>query len=121
MGRVVKREVVAIRCELAAPRRGAPSCDAVMPVVPLPAGCVWEDQVLDLGRLVASGWAFVITPSLRSYCPQHADRVWDCTCRTHRDRAHLCTSHGDASELVWAQDLVPAEATAELARIGEAA
>lgn len=121
MGRVIKREVIAIRCELATPRRGTPRCDQVVEVWPVPANSVWQDQVVDLERLVSEGWSLVLSSTLRSYCPEHSPRVWDCTCATHPDRKHLCISHGETAELVWTQQLIPAEARQELSRIGVAA
>lgn len=121
MGRVIKREVVAIRCELATPRRGTPRCDQVAEVWPVTADSVWQDQVQDLARLVDAGWGVVLLSTLRSYCPSHAGRVWDCTCVTNPDRKHLCTSHGATAELVWTLEHVPAEALMELERIGVAA
>lgn len=122
MGRVIKREVIAIRCEVATPRRRRIArCDAVEAVLPVPAGSEWEEQVRDLARLVDKGWAFVIVPSLRSYCPAHALRAMECTCNTNRDRTHLCIVHGHASSLVWTQNIVPSEVRQELTRIGVSA
>lgn len=122
MGRVIQHEIVAIRCELAARGRGVtPTCTAVEQVTPMPAASVWEEQLRDLVRLVDAGWALVLTSRLRSYCPAHADRVWDCTCRTHPDRAHLCPSHGDAAELTWTQQITPEAVVRELDRIGASA
>lgn len=121
MGRVIKREVVAIRCELARPRRGAPRCGQVADVWPVSIDTVWQEQVEDIARLVDVGWGVVLTSSFRSYCPSHADRVWACTCRISRDRMHLCTLHGGNSDLVWTKDHVPSEVAQELRRIGRAA
>lgn len=121
MGRVLRREVVGIRCELATPRRGTPQCDQSADVWPVPTDTIWLDQVEELARLVDLGWGFVLTSSFRSYCPNHSDRVWDCTCAKNRDRKHLCASHGDNSDLVWTQTHMPAEAAQELQRIGKAA
>lgn len=109
MGRVIHHEVVGIRCELATSRGHLPSCSAMVPVTPVPATSTWIDQAAELAQLVSGGWAFVLTPKLRAYCPEHAERVWGCTCRTHPDRAHLCTVHGAAFELVWAPGWVPDE------------
>lgn len=121
MGWVIKREVVAIRCELATPRRGRPQCEASAIVRPSPADDGWEERAADLRDLVEQGWAFVLNARLRGYCPEHAPRAWDCTCWTHRSRKHLCTVHGDAAELVWTGDSTPVEALDELARIGAGA
>lgn len=85
MGSVIRREVVAVRCELR-------SCHRVQAISPQPVG---EVTALDnqLFMLVQSGWGFVLTPQMRSYCPEHRERVWGCTCRTNPDRRHLCTVH----------------------------
>lgn len=96
MGRVIRSEVIALRCELR-------SCENRVALAPVPVRKAWESEKLQLRQLVASGWAVVLTPQLRSYCPQHADRVWQCSCRTNPDRAHLCVLHSDeAAALVWA-------------------
>lgn len=105
MGRVIKREVIAFRCELK-------SCAAEQPCDP-PAGATstWQQQLPQLEALIRGGWGLVLTPQLRAYCSAHADRVWDCTCHRHPDRAHLCTSHNaGAAELVWDQCTTPEQA-----------
>ncbi len=119
MGRVVKREIVGIRCELATPKgRWKPSCWAVETVWPVPADAGWEDQVRELARLVESGWALVLLPMLRSYCPDHAERASLCSCRTNPQRQHLCAVHSEAKDLIWTRDRVPAEVSRELDRNG---
>lgn len=121
MGRVIRREVVAIRCEVATPRRGTPQCDQVADVWPVSVDTVWQEQILDLSKLVDAGWGIVLTARIRTYCPEHSQRVWECTCWTNRDRKHLCTAHGENTDLVWAKDHVPSEVAQELRRIGKAA
>lgn len=120
MGRVIHRSVIAIRCELAILRKGVQGCFATFALTPIPVDCVWEDQVQDLARLVQGGWSFVLTPNLRSYCPDHAERVALCTCRTHPDRSHLCVEHSDTRELVWTVENVPPAVEYELSRNGVA-
>ncbi len=94
MGRVIRREVVAIRCELK-------RCDAYQIIEPIPVSNCASEQEQELRRLVRDGWGLVLTPQLRSYCPAHAEHVWRCTCRTNPDRAHLCTVHSsEAAQLV---------------------
>lgn len=109
MGRVIRSECVAIRCEIATPRGKNPStqCDAVEWVTPQPASATWRSHLADLQRLVDLGWAFVLTPKIRAYCPAHADRVQECTCRTHPELEHLCPAHGDTRELVWTSEHTP--------------
>lgn len=103
MGRIVNRQVVAICCELK-------SCKLQFAINPVSWPSTWHDEVVELRQLVAAGWALVLLPQLRSYCPEHASRAWDCTCRTHPDRAHLCTAHNsDAAALVWADLSIPPE------------
>lgn len=119
MGRVIKHDAIAIRCEVATPRGRAHAtvkdrCTKVVPVVPVPASAPWQAQIDDLRRLVAQGWAFVLTPQLRAYCPEHQERVWDCSCRTNPTRAHLCSSHGEAKDLVWDADNTPEDVAAIL-------
>lgn len=120
MGRVLKREIIGITCELATPRGRNLRCQAFAALSPAPAGSVWEDQVLDLARVVDLGWALVLTPLLRSYCQEHADRALECTCRTHPERKHLCVAHSDTNELIWNAEHVPADVTIELERLGRA-
>lgn len=103
MGRVLKSRVVAFRCEVR-------SCEAIAPVEPIPAPSTWHDELLPLSQMVDSGWGVVVLAQLRSYCAEHADRVWSCTCRTHPTRAHLCTAHdADAASHVWDALNTPAE------------
>ena len=107
MGRVLRREVVAFKCE---PR----SCDRVAALVPVPAPSTWHDEVAALQQLVAEGWGFVLNAQLRSYCPEHADRVWECNCRTNPRYKHLCTAH--SSEAAEHNRCVPASAQRTAAR-----
>lgn len=101
MGRVLRSEVVAFRCE---PR----SCDQVASLMPIPAPSTWHDEVAALQQLVDEGWGFVLASQLRSYCPEHADRVWSCTCRTHPQRQRICTAHdSDAAQMVWDSVTIP--------------
>jgi len=96
MSRVILKEVIAIRCDVRA-------CAVQVPASPrVPFGATWHDQVNQIHGLVEDGWSFVLTSQLRSYCPLHAERVWQCTCRTHPTRRHLCTAHSDsAAAVVW--------------------
>lgn len=94
MGRVIRREVIALRCELR-------SCEATVPIGPIPLGSPTDEEAAELRGAVAQGWSLVLTPQLRSYCPVHAWRVQTCTCRTNPDRAHLCVHHApDIAALV---------------------
>lgn len=94
MGRVIRSEIVAIRCELR-------SCAVRSAIDPVPVRQEWVLQASQLQRLVDQGWGLVLTPQLRSYCPAHAERVWRCTCRTNPYRRHLCTVHcAEAAALV---------------------
>lgn len=102
MGRIVKHEIAGFTCEL----RSCP--EKVMSARGLPATSTWHDQLLDLENLIEAGWALVLHSQLRSYCAEHADRAWDCTCRTHPTRAVLCTSHNAESPgLVWTSISTP--------------
>lgn len=122
MGRVVVHEVVAFRCEFAAKVAGlAPSCEAEVSVCPAPSDLGWAVHLGELTDLVRAGWAFVLNKTMRVYCPEHAPRAWDCKCRWKPERAHLCTSHGDAKYLVWDNMTVPEIVTEELRKIGAAA
>lgn len=95
MGRVIRREVIAMRCELT-------ECGEIWPIAPIPLSSALSAPNEYLGELVEQGWGFVLTPRVRSYCPRHTSRVWACTCRTNPDRAHLCTRHNpEVAELVW--------------------
>jgi len=95
MGRVIRREIVAYRCELR-------SCDSYAHVYPTPIDQSGELEEAQLGQLVSQGWVFVLTAQLRSYCPEHSNRAWACSCRTNPDRRHLCTVHSEAvAQLIW--------------------
>lgn len=104
MGRVWRREVVAIRCEVR-------SCSVTDPLSPaMPHDTTWHDHAAQLASLVGRGWAVVLTGKFRTYCPEHAGRARECTCRTHPSRRHLCVLHAaDVAALVWDQDQTPAE------------
>ena len=106
MGRIIKREIVGFTCELR-------SCDqTVRTHLGYPATGTWHDQLPELERLISLGWSLVLNPQLRTYCPDHSDRCWDCTCRTNPSRADLCTSHSaEAAEHVWNSITTPAMVT----------
>ncbi|SDQ32517.1 hypothetical protein [Leucobacter chromiiresistens] len=109
MGRVLRREVIAIKCEVR-------SCDATDPLFPsIPQETTWHDHAAQLTELVAQGWSIVLTPKFRTYCPEHAERARDCTCRTNPSRRHLCVVHTlEAAELIWDADQTPIEVSAFL-------
>ena len=95
MGRVVRQEVIAVRCELR-------SCGVVAVIAPLPVQTTPRHERQALLPLLEQGWGFVLTPQMRSYCGVHRERVWNCTCRTNPDRRHLCTVHSaSAAQQVW--------------------
>lgn len=97
MGRVIKREVVALRCELR-------TCESFLRLLPVSLYAPWHLQKEQLFEAVDRGWALVLTPQLRSYCPQHAARALACSCRTNPDRAHLCVVHApDNAKLLWSR------------------
>lgn len=104
MGRVWRREVVAISCELR-------SCRASMPLNPAVAHeTTWHDHVLLLSRMVALGWAVVLTNKFRTYCPKHVSQARACTCRTNPSRRHLCVVHTESVlSLVWDVSQTPDE------------
>lgn len=104
MGRVWRREVVAIRCEL---RR----CSTVVRILPpVQHGTSWHDHIEDLSTMVRDGWAVVLTSKFRTYCPTHADRARECTCRTNPARRHLCVVHTvEVASLVWDASQTPIE------------
>lgn len=94
MGRIIRREVVGFRCELR-------SCEQVAVVQPLPVGAPMRSQEQQWLGLLQRGWSVVLTPQIRSYCPRHEARVWECSCRTNPDRVHLCVVHSvEAASLV---------------------
>ena len=104
MGRVWRREVVAIRCEV----RSCPVSEPLSP--PMSHDTTWHDHAQHLAQLVDRGWAVVLTSKFRTYCPEHASKAHECTCRTNPSRRHLCVVHTpEIAALVWDTDQVPAE------------
>jgi hypothetical protein len=70
-------------------------------VHPLPIDAPKQEQEGQLLILLDQGWGLVLTPRLRTYCSDHAEYVWVCSCRTNPDRRHLCTVHSrEAAGLV---------------------
>lgn len=102
MGRVWRREIIAIRCEVR-------SCSVSEPLTPaLHHETTWVDYLPYLSLMVARGWSAVLTETFRTYCPEHAARARQCTCRTNPARKHLCVPHGDSIvALVWDQAQTP--------------
>lgn len=99
MGRVIRREVVALRCELR-------SCGSSKRLTPLSLYADWSLQQEQLQEAVDQGWVLVLTPQLRSYCPHHTARALACSCRTNPERRHLCIVHeSDAAGLLWSAGL----------------
>ena len=97
MGRVIQREVVALRCELR-------SCESMLRLLPVSLYAPWRQHREQLFEAIENGWVLVLTPQLRSYCPQHSARAWACSCRTNPDRQHLCVAHAsEAAKLLWSK------------------
>ena len=97
MGRVIQREVVALRCELR-------SCEGMLRLLPVSLYAPWRQHREQLFEAIERGWVLVLTPQLRSYCPQHSAHALACSCRTNPDRQHLCVVHApDAAKLLWSK------------------
>lgn len=112
MGRVLRREVVGIACNLR-------SCSRQVSVGPFPLEADWVDMLSTYERLVADGWGLILNDTLRSYCPAHQTTVWECSCRTRPEARGLCPEHsGDARDSVWTVTQIPAVVQDELARQG---
>ena len=95
MGRVIRHEVIALRCELR-------SCNARYALKPFSVFTETRIQRVQLAGAVQRGWVIVFTPQLRSYCPLHDAHALMCSCRTNPDRAHLCVRHdAEAASLLW--------------------
>lgn len=111
MGRVLRSEVVAIRCDLT-------SCGASFPVTPQPASTDWEASIRDIEAAVVGGWAFVLNVPLRAFCVEHAELVMRCTCNRHPERAYRCTAHAEeAQRLVWARGITPLPAVTAITNL----
>lgn len=119
MGRVIRTEVIGVRCELATPRGlyGAkpPRCNAYAAVSSV-APTDHLGLLQDLSRLVAGGWAFLMGSQLRAYCPEHAERVSSCSCQLRASRVTACPVHGAAADQVWSADVVPTDVRIVLTR-----
>lgn len=95
MGRVIRHEVVALRCELR-------SCTARFTLQPLSVFADAQAQRAQLASAVQHGWVIVLTAQLRSYCPFHDGNALMCSCRTNPDRRHLCVRHdAGVAALLW--------------------
>lgn len=104
MGLEWRREVVAVRCEVR-------SCRARKPFTSSGSSdSTWHDHVGQLDDFVGEGWAIVLNAQLRSYCPDHAQRAAQCSCRRHRNRVNLCPVHGpEGAALLWDSSHIPFE------------
>lgn len=117
MGRVIRAEVVGVRCELATPRgrSGAAGlrCDRLVPVMPVP---VHDETALlpKLRALTEEGWAFIMSTPMRAYCPAHAVQATRCSCSGRAPRRRNCPVHGMSGELVWRKGQIPDAAAAIL-------
>lgn len=106
MGRVIRSEVIAIRCDVS-------TCESQIPVDPQPSSTDWEASLKEIREAVVDGWAFVLNVPLRAFCPVDAERVSDCTCRTHPTRSYRCTVHSTETQLqVWTRDVTPTQVIA---------
>lgn len=102
MGRVWRREIIAIRCEV----RSCAIADPLSP--PMSHDTTWHDHLSQLSSMVGRGWSVVLTEKFRTYCPEHVARARQCTCSTNPSRKHLCVLHGDNMvALVWDQSQIP--------------
>lgn len=95
MGRVISQHVEAIQCELR-------SCPRREPITPHTVDSDWFDMASELGRLVRSGWALVLKERMRTYCPDHAARARECSCKRHPEAAAHCPVHNpELARFVW--------------------
>lgn len=100
MGRIIDKRVIGFRCEVR-------KCAANYPIFPADAGH-WSNHLADLSQLVEQRWAVVLNSRIRTYCPNHAKRVYWCTCKTHPQYQHTCVEHDeDAASNIWVQGDMP--------------
>ncbi|WP_217132370.1 hypothetical protein [Leucobacter chinensis] len=112
MGRIIEKKMIGYRCEVR-------SCRQRVHTIPQHTNTTWEEQLTDLVKLVDKGWALVLLNQLRAYCPEHAARAFQCTCRTNKNYQHTCVEHSEeASAALWVRGDTPAMVAKELDRIG---
>lgn len=112
MGRIIDKRVLGFRCEVR-------SCATRFLTLPKSADVQWEDQISDLLQMVENGWAVVLNARIRSYCPEHADRVYHCSCATNPHRPQTCVEHNEESASnVWVSGDMPRIVAEELTSLG---
>lgn len=116
---MIQTEVVGVRCELATPRgqthRHRRACSTMVSIPAIPINRT-DLMLVKLRSLVTQGWVFVMGSPMRAYCPDHADRVTQCSCRHRQSRERACPVHGVVRELVWTAEQIPEEVLPKLAR-----
>lgn len=100
MGRIIDKRVIGFRCEVR-------KCSAKYSILPQDAGH-WSEHLADLTQIIDLGWAVVLNPQIRTYCPEHSEQVFMCTCRTHPHRRHTCVDHDEeAAANIWVSGDTP--------------
>lgn len=85
MGTRLETHVVGLFCEVR-------DCDHELPWFRLVTYRTnWHLLTPEIRSAVATGWAFSLAGRLLSYCPEHAELVWQCRCV--RGREHRCAKH----------------------------
>ena len=85
MGTRLETHVVGLFCEVR-------DCDHELPWFRLVTYRTnWHLLTPEIRAAVATGWAFSLAGRLLSYCPVHAELVWQCRCV--RGREHRCAKH----------------------------
>lgn len=100
MGKQLVTVVAGLLCEI----RTCPAERTWGPTPPVDGH--WHGTVELLRTAVVDGWSFSLSGRMLSYCPEHADLVWQCRCR--KGRPERCALHDSyIASQVWDSTLTP--------------
>lgn len=104
MGRLIETQTIGFICNV-------PKCKQKLLCPPIEGKANWRDHVEELAEGVEEGWVAVLSYRMRTYCPDHANFAYACSCSGHRGKTENCLLHNPESEKdVWDQKHTPVKA-----------
>ena len=104
MGRLIETQTLGFICNVT-------GCKQKLICPPIEGKANWRDHVEELAEGVEEGWVAVLSYRMRTYCPDHANFAYSCSCKGLESKKNFCPIHGEAGlEHTWDQKHIPLKA-----------
>lgn len=103
MGRIVEAIITGLKCNNS-------DCEEIYTMPPVSIKAHWSEQAEEMREAIWQGWTLIMSPKMRSYCPNHQETAKQCSCRWQYSRRDYCPKHSPYGRLlVWNSHQTPEE------------